>query len=252
MRRMEKFLRRVITAFSSPRLALRRLLVGSAEFAKIQLDEIKPYLLGQGAIIEAGSSDGVDTIALARKFPKHTLYSLEPVKEQYLHVLQITGKLPNVKLFHAALSRKDGTTKLFVGRSSGSDISGMGSSSLLEPTRHIKEFTGIHFHEDQQEVETFSLSSFARKQDIELIDLLWLDIQGSEGAVLNASKKFVSIGVNTIHLEMSRIPLYKEAETAKVLHKLLKSLGFKRVINRIGSVSGNALYRNKRFDVPKG
>lgn len=198
--------------------------------------------------MEAGAADGVDTVNFLKKFPFHKVYALEPVIEQFALLHSTFGENPRVHLSNLALADREGIAKIFVGRDGNEGVSGMGSSSLLRPTGHLDYFKNITFSEEQS-VETISLQQFAKQNGITSIDLLWLDLQGLEYRVIEASAEFVSNSVSVLHTESSRVNLYEGGKTQRQLHSLLVSLGFKIVLNRIGVISGNALYVNQRLKI---
>lgn len=237
---------RVRLAFKRPDLLLRRLTVGSNEFSNISLEEISPYLSGQGWICEAGFSDGVDTKRLLAKFPNQPLFAMEPVKEQYEFFINSLSSVPeNLILRNMALSETDGMAEINVAKS-GQGIQGMGSSSLLDPREHLNQFPEIDFNR-REIVQTMKLSTAAASVGMEKVDLLWLDLQGLEWAVLSSSTEFVSLNVNAIHVEVSRLELYQGMTIYNDFIKGMKLLGFKKVIDRVGTVSGNCLFVNSIY-----
>ena len=49
-------------------------------------------------IVEAGASDGVDTLELINYFPEAKIYALEPVKDQFMHLKKKFKDIDNVFL----------------------------------------------------------------------------------------------------------------------------------------------------------
>jgi hypothetical protein len=80
--------------------------------------------------------------------------------------------------------------------------------------------------------------------DIEIVDLLWLDIQGMELEVIQSSELTIRRKVKLIHLEISRIKFYDATPSEKNIRLFLKNIGFRCVIDKVGAISGNALYLN--------
>jgi FkbM family methyltransferase len=204
---------------------------------EIELFEFEKFMRGKGVIVEAGASDGVDTLRLASFFSKHLVLALEPVIEQFTEMTRITKSLSNVRTFNLALSFQSGIAKLHIGKS-GTGLSGMGSSSLLKPKEHLREFPEIDFSEIRV-VETVTLEDFCKSQNVEL------DVQGAELSVLLQNSGVVKRNVRTIHLEISRKELYEGAPIYKDVVKVLNDLGFEIVIDRVGRLSGNVLAVNK-------
>jgi FkbM family methyltransferase len=196
-------------------------------------------------IVEAGASDGVDTLKFARIFPKATIFAVEPVEKQYDFLTNKFKNYTNIHLFQVALSKNIELANIFIGNTN-SDLGGMGSSSILRPTLHKKYFPEITFNNSSL-VQTITLEKFFLENQIESVDLLWLDIQGMEFDVIQASQDTMRKCVRFLHLEISRIKFYAGMPSEKDLRKLLKLIGFKCVIDRVGAISGNALYVNRQL-----
>ena len=151
----------------------------------------------------------------------------------------------NIDISHFALAEKNGTGTINIGKNAES-LSGMGSSSLMEPTKHMKYFPEISFAR-KQEVQLITLVDFAKSFGISFVDLLWLDLQGKELDVLNGSSEFLRENVLLLHLELSRVQFYDGMPTIRDVRKFLRKSGFVILIDRVGAISGNSLYINARF-----
>lgn len=241
-----KWIRRFAVALKNPHLVYRRIRFGPSRLSIIELDEIERFLLYRGCIIEAGASDGVDTYNLSKRFKTHRIFAIEPVIEQYRHLQSFLNSSEMISLFNLALADKRGFTEINIGSDETSTLGGMGSSSLLIPTKHSAEFPQIKFHK-RQRVESVTIHEFAKDNDIDFVDLLWLDLQGLEYSVIQSSSEWIKKHVNCIHLELNRISLYEGAPKSRVVEKYIKSLGFLKCIDRVGITSGNALFFNNSF-----
>ncbi len=236
---------RLTLTLANPKLAWRRIIKGSRRLTQIELFEFEKFMKGKGVILEAGASDGVDTLKLAIFFPNHIVLALEPVLEQFTETTRTTSRFSNVRTFNLALSSQSGIAKLHIGKS-GAGLSGMGSSSLLKPKEHLLEFPEIDFSEIRT-VETVTLEDFCESHNVEFIDLLWLDVQGAELNVLLQNPGVVKRIVRAIHLEISRKELYEGSPIYKDVVRVLNDLDFEIVIDRVGRLSGNVLAVNKHI-----
>jgi FkbM family methyltransferase len=246
VKRDSRFKFRVLMFLRHPIKIINFLLSGQNDYSKIQLQELKKYLSNPSVIIEAGAADGADTILFAAEFPQADIFAIEPVNEQFAHLKNLCAKNNNIKLFNFAFSEQNGESEIIIGNSEGI-LGGMGSSSILEPLEHEKYFPKISF-DRKQKVSTKTLYSFMSENKIMLVDLLWLDIQGKEFDVLKASQQVVKDQVKLIHLEISRIQFYSDMPKEKEIRKFMKDLGFICVIDKIGAISGNALFLNSKFN----
>jgi len=193
-------------------------------------------------IIEAGASDGVDTLELIQFFPEARIYALEPVKDQFMHLTNKFRGIDNVFLINKALDNQTSKKNIYVGENSGY-LQGQGSSSLLKPKMHGKIFPEIKF-EKIETIETITLTELLNEFNIRRIDLLWLDIQGKEFDVLTEFCEDLKNKVKLLYLEMSRIPIYEGMPTLKKFTKFIEDSGFTCIFDDIGAISGNRLYKN--------
>ena len=237
---------RLVFLILHPLRSYKYLRSSSKDYSKISLTELQSYLDSPKIIIEAGAADGIDTLIFSSNFPSATVFAIEPVKEQYEHLMLKSKQASNIQLFNLALSDKNGAGSIFVGNDVGA-LGGMGSSSLLKPYLHEEFFPEIKF-EIQQSITTITLEKFIEDAQIDEIDLLWLDIQGAELAVLNASKEVLMRKVKFLHLEISRVKLYEDMPNERAIRRFLKDAGFKCMIDRVGAISGNALYSNTQLN----
>jgi FkbM family methyltransferase len=229
-----------------PIKSLQYLYSNKKDYSRISINEILEFMGEPKNIIEAGAADGVDTAIFAETFRNANIYAVEPVKEQFNYLEKKFLETKNVLLSNLAFSDINGVGDIFLGESGGG-ISGMGSSSLLNPTTHKMYFPEIEFSK-KQEVKLVKLDSFIIANQIDLVDLLWLDLQGKEVDVLAGSASALREQVRFLHLEISRVQFYDLMPTVGTVRKFLKANGFRCLIDRVGAISGNALYCNRKFE----
>ncbi len=235
--------------FVHPVRSIRYFFSTNLDYSRIDILEIEKYAPTPELIIEAGAADGIDTMIFSRHFPRASIIAIEPVREQFNFLVEKFAKIPNVKLMNIALSNAQHQATIFVGEENG-NLGGMGSSSLLEPTNHQKYFPSIKFPRTQT-IQTLTLADLIVRNGDKVVDILWLDIQGKELDVLAASKDCLTSRVKLLHLEISRVNLYKGMPKERQLREFLRSVGFKCVIDKVGAISGNALYLNSKLIMKK-
>lgn len=238
--KLKLFFYRIKFLITNPVKSLKYLLSKSKDYSKIELTEIELLVGSVDSIIEAGASDGVDTQKFIDTFPGVKIFAFEPVKEQYKLLVTKFSGLSNINIYNLALSEITGPQKINIGNSSGF-LGGMGSSSLLTPDLHSYWFPQIKFNEVQI-VDTIKLSEFILAKNIPNIDLLWLDLQGKELDILKEAEFQIIEKVKSIHLECSRINLYKNQSQYTDIKKFMNRINFKCKIERVGAISGNALF----------
>lgn len=196
----------------------------------------KQYLCENPIIIDCGAYDGRDSIELA-KVLKGRIYSFEPIESLFNRLVKNTKKYSNIYCQQIALSDHDGVQTFYV-----SEGESLGSSSLLEPKDHLVDHPNTFFNK-KIDVQAFTLDSWARYNNISKVDMLWLDMQGYEVNMLNASNKILPT-VRVIHTEVSLKETYKGVITYPKYRKFLESLGFKVVVEAIpeGWDMGNVVF----------
>ena len=176
-----------------------------------QLKLIGKYLPNNPTIIEAGAHDGRDTIRMKRKWPNATIYAFEPRQDVFDQLAQKAKNHTSIHLYQLGLSDHSGVQKFYLScPQKNSNYKADAQSSLFPPElenwgKKLKEM--IDFKETI-DVSVTTLDDWAREQNIKHIDFLWLDLQGNEFQVLNASPYVFSL-VSVIKTEVSRKPLYK-------------------------------------------
>ena len=178
----------------------------------------------------------------ATDFPEGTIIALEPLPE--LYKIASTEFLPhsNISLYQLALSSDSGITKTLY---AGAHDNIHQSSSLLKPTNHSNYYPDIDFNREI-EVNTISLSDLMKLGEFKNIDLLWLDLQGHELAVLESTDPLILKTIRVIHIEISRKPLYEGAPSHKEITNFMIRNGFKLVKKRMPLATGNAIFLNEK------
>jgi FkbM family methyltransferase len=240
-----RFFFRAILVLFHPIRVLKHLFSKQEDYSRIQLSELQKYLVAPKVIIEAGAADGIDTSEFLISFPEAKIFAVEPVNQQFVYLREKFLDQENIELFNIAFSEENGVGELNIGADVG-QFGGMGSSSMLEPMKHQMYFPSISFNR-KQPITIKTLETFMIENQIERVDLLWLDIQGKELDVLKASERALVEKIKLLHIEISRVSLYKGMPKEREIRKFLKDLGFICVVDKVGAISGNALYLNNRF-----
>jgi len=240
-----RFFFRAILVLFHPIRVFKHLFSKQQDYSRIQLSELQKYLVAPKVIIEAGAADGIDTSEFLTSFPEAKIFAVEPVNQQFVYLREKFLDQENIELFNIAFSEENGVGELNIGADVG-QFGGMGSSSMLEPMKHQMYFPSISFKRKQL-ITIKTLETFMIENQIERVDLLWLDIQGKELDVLKASERALVEKIKLLHIEISRVALYKGMPKEREIRKFLKDLGFICVVDKVGAISGNALYLNNRF-----
>jgi FkbM family methyltransferase len=193
-------------------------------------------------VVEAGAYRGGDTRDFAELWPDGRMFALEPVPGPFAELRESTSGLPNVTAEQLALGSAEGTSTMWV--SSGASD---GSSSLREPTEHLVDHPDVAF-EERVDVQVVTLDSYLARRGIDRIDLLWLDLQGSELEVLKASPRALS-ATTAIVTEVFFKELYDGAPLWPEVRSWLEGQGFRVAVEDFPwEDAGNALF--VRGDAP--
>jgi FkbM family methyltransferase len=203
---------------------------------KISKSILKKHLPANPVMIDCGAHDGGDSIELVRIIGG-SLHAFEPVPEIYKRLVAHTGRYPSIRTYPVALSNKSG--KDFIYKSEGASD---GSSSLLAPKAHLTDHVDTYFKE-KIEIATMTLDDWARANKVEHVDLLWLDMQGFEMMMLQASTVILPT-VKAIHTEISVKETYEGVSLYRDYKSFLESIGFRVVVEAMpaGWDMGNVVF----------
>ena len=150
--------------------------------------------------------------------------------ESYIHAFE-----PFDESFSILKNRFQKTEKLFlnniaVGESSVSDAKmyitqNKGSSSLLKPTKDANQFWEGNplLLKEEVKVDVTTIDSYCQKQNIKSIDILKIDVQGSEINVLKgATQMLKEKRIKLIFTEISIAHNYREQSEIEDIIKLLR------------------------------
>lgn len=131
-------------------------------------------------IFDVGANIGQYASACKRHVPSAEVYSFEPSKKTF-EILKNKSKDLLVKAYNIGFGEKKGTKTLF---------SDQDSSGLASLYKRDLEYRKINF-EKKETVKIETIDEFCEKNIIEKIDLLKIDVEGSELSVLNGAKKML-------------------------------------------------------------
>ena len=171
-------------------------------------------------IVDAGAANGLDSVEMIKLWTEGTIHAFEPIPHIFEQLVENTQHANNVICYQTALSDVVGSSKMFV--SSGTS---QYSSSLLAPKEHLQEHPGVEFNKEIT-IQTTTLDCWAENNAIDRVDLLWLDLQGSEPDVLQASPKILST-VQAIYTEVSLKELYEGTPLYPEFRQWLEAQGFR-------------------------
>lgn len=201
---------------------------GYSDSIQISIDEVVTEFLKRVSekfdlktiktILDIGSLNGIESVKFTEKLENVSVYTFEPNEESYKNVLISAEDNDNITVSKLAVSDFNGKSDFFI------TYENMGGSSLLEPMLLNK--TG--YQNQKTEVDVVKLSDWCPQNNIDIIDLMWMDTQGSE---LNIFKGMGDLlyTVKGIYVESSNIPYYHGAANKNDVIQYLSEYGLELV-----------------------
>lgn len=192
---------------------------------------VKSLLPEDPIVVEAGAHMGYDTLGLAKIWPKGRVYAFEPVPALFNDLQRRLKNVRNTTTFNLALGSTCGFGEMHV--SGGTSTA---SSSILQHTAHLRMFPGVTF-EKKVTVPIVTLADWARKEKVDKIDLVWLDMQGYEVRALEGAGELLN-KTTIIYTELCKTEYYSGLVTQDSYIRFLETKGFK-LVSMIGEQQVN-------------
>ena len=196
-------------------------------------------------ILECGANSGTDTLVFLEQWPTARVTCFEP-EPRAIEQWKETVTSPRATLVEVALAATDGTATFH--RSSGRPPSAPDdlqepwnqSGSIRRPTGHLEVWPWVRF-EETITVETRSLDSWAAEHGVGDVDLIWADVQGAEGDLVQGGLRTLD---RTRYLYIETTPATEWYEGEVTTDELLAMLPGWRVLAHFPD---NVLIENGRF-----
>jgi FkbM family methyltransferase len=208
---------------------------------EITKSELRNILGDVETILEVGANDGRDTLELALIFPQAIIHAIECDVRLIGLFNQRMRNFPKVHLHAFAAWKTEGFMKFH--SSSGAS---MGSSSLLEP-KLIREIEPDIIFESRMPVVAARVSKLIEAIDLEVIDLVWMDVQGAEFMILKDLQPHLS-KIRSFYLEVEVQEMYEgEALYSEVLEFFIKNNFIPKCEMSNGMHIVNVLFTNRQL-----
>jgi len=189
-------------------------------------------------IFDIGCNDGGHTAIFQSLFPKATIYAFEPDPRA---IAKFKQKNLKAHLFEGVVSDIDG---FICFHQCNTDTGWDKSGSILKPKVLLKSHSWITWGTDI-EVPSTTLDTFTKIYNIDHIDFIWADVQGSE-------EKMILGGIDTftrvdyLFTEYSIGELYETATSKERILELLPNYDILEFANT-NEYGGDMLLKNKRM-----
>ncbi len=178
-------------------------------------------------IVELGARDCKETLWLNKYFPKANILSFECNPSKLEECRARVSRFANIKLVEKAVSDTSGTVSFFQIDPEKTitdwEDGNPGASSLYKAS---VEYELEKYVQKEITVPCTTLHEELPQHNFDKIDLLWMDIQGSELNAVKGLKEKLS-DVHIIHTEVEFMAIYEGQPLFWDLKKFLNDRGFK-------------------------
>ena len=201
-------------------------------------------------VFEFGSRYGEDTFTFAKKLTNATIYGFECNPNTLDECKLRVSKHNNIILTEAAVSDSDGTITFYSinkDKTKTDHLDGnQGASSTLKASG---KYLAEKYVQDEVKVKSIRLDTFMKNNNIDIIDILWMDIQGGELSALKGLGDRIS-DVKIIYSEVEFVEIYENQPLFYDIKNYLDNknfyfLGFMK--DGDGKYFSNAIFINKKY-----
>jgi len=182
-------------------------------------------------ILDIGSFDCKDSIIFSKKWPSAKIYAFEPSIEALEVARENIKNYNNIELIDCAVSNIDGYISWY--QSSGESI---GSSSIKKPVGHLLNHPNIIFNK-RENIQSIKLDTWVKAKDIDIIDLIWCDVNGAEDMFLKGANETLK-HTRLLWTEYFEFELYEHQLPLFEIQKILIDFDLVKIIGN------NALFMN--------
>jgi FkbM family methyltransferase len=193
-------------------------------------------------VIDAGANRGAFTDAFLRLHQPERIVLVEAIPELAMRLHERYAGDPRVSVVSAALSDRNGEAQFEINRSEA-------SSSLLPIDPRNSAWFGRDLGVARSiTVPTMTLPELMKRENLESVDLLKLDLQGAERLVMSGGAEVLD-RVRVIYTEIFFEPLYAGAWLFWETNEFLSGRGFKLcgLSNIVHAADGDLVQANATF-----
>lgn len=205
-------------------------------------------------IFDVGAADGGVAKIYRERFPQASIHCFEPFPAAFARLKQALGSAPRTFCHAIALSDRQGSALLNANVSAA-------TSSLLPTDARGASFWGGGLLDTtaQVTVETNTVDAFCAAAGIAHIDILKLDVQGFEYAVLQGGRRMLeSQQVGLVYTELIMCPTYQGQRKLHEYLSFFDAVGYELVdffnpVRRRGQLlQADAVFISRKQALPRG
>ncbi|MEO7393553.1 MAG: FkbM family methyltransferase [Chitinophagaceae bacterium] len=182
------------------------------------------YLMGSSplTIFDIGAHFGETSLFYNKIFSYPTIYSFEPFLPSFEILKSSVKSFHNIKVFNLAISSFSGQVDFNVNKSSA-------TNSILPTSKDGGKNWGENLLDTIETIklDSITIDDFVEKCNIENIDILKIDTQGTEYEIIQgASKSIEQNKIKLIYLEIIIVSTYQGQKYFDEILLLLRTKGF--------------------------
>lgn len=201
-------------------------------------------------IFDVGTFDGNDCLDFLNIFDKPKIYAFEADKRSVDIFKKHVGSA-KINLIQTALSDVNGEIEFYQSESETRrhtrydyEKTWSASGSVKKPDNHLNVFPDVQF--ELSKVKSTKLDTWMLGKNIDLIDIMWVDVNGGEEEFLSGGLETISNSVHYLYIEFNGVgnkKLYENCYTTEDIKDILPNFKELGVYNFMGNF-GNILLRN--------
>ena len=143
--------------------------------SKFKAEYFFPNQINPKVILDIGGNIGITSIYLASIFPRATIYTFEPLEENFELLKKNITNYKNITAFNIGLGSKNGSFKVY----SSDNPENFGGASLYSQGEG-------NTNKSYTKCEIKNISDFMSELNLDSVDLIKIDTEGSEHDILTS------------------------------------------------------------------
>lgn len=183
-------------------------------------EDARQFMPKARVVLDCGANVGQMAESFRNRYPEAEIYSFEPVSAVFAKLAEKCRAM-SVTPVKKAVGDRDGRTTIHL--TASAEANSLLGFQAGNPCAKWTQETGI------EEVEICTLDHWCRESGVDplRVDLIKLDIQGAELQALYGAKRLLE-STKLILLEVSFVPIYKDAPLFAEVDRFLVECGYRR------------------------
>lgn len=199
---------------------------GRYEIEKFETRFWKDFIKPGMVVFDVGANIGYYSLMAGKRVQVHGMvYSFEPVQETFMHLnrnIQMNS-FSNIRSFKLALSDTEGYSDIYTANRENTGTAGFSNH--------------IHFSGQKETVETITGDLFIDKQKIEKLDMIKIDVEGTEMKVLKGLAHSIKKHKPLILAEINRILLERNDANPEEIFSFFSAMNYRsNEIDKFGNL----------------